>query len=195
MPSVIDSMLEKYQCKTQADYERAIHEIIQEIALLGLWRSKFFEQFLEVRRKMLAGELNNFLNNITVTEEVETQISMDEMIAEGESEELEFKSSLRWNYQTELVDKKLETVILKSISAFSNGEGGTLILGVEDEGSILGLDHDYRSLDGSKDEFEQHIRNLINKSFGKVFTTTGINIKFTTVNEAEICVITILWPI
>src|SRR3989344_7356787 len=43
MPSVIDSMLEKYQCKTQADYERAIHEIIQEIALLGLWRSKFFE--------------------------------------------------------------------------------------------------------------------------------------------------------
>lgn len=36
-------MLEKYQCRTQADYERAIHEIIQEIALLGLWRAKFFE--------------------------------------------------------------------------------------------------------------------------------------------------------
>ncbi len=36
-------MLEKYQCKTQADYERAIRETIQEIALLGLWRAKFFE--------------------------------------------------------------------------------------------------------------------------------------------------------
>lgn len=43
MSFVIGSMLEKYQCKTQADYERAIHEIIQEIALLGLWRAKFFE--------------------------------------------------------------------------------------------------------------------------------------------------------
>ena len=43
MSSIIESMLEKYQCKTQADYERAIHETIQEIALLGLWRSKFFE--------------------------------------------------------------------------------------------------------------------------------------------------------
>lgn len=41
--SVIESMLEKYSCETQADYERAIHEIIQEIALLGLWRAKFFE--------------------------------------------------------------------------------------------------------------------------------------------------------
>lgn len=36
-------MLEKYKCKTQTEYERAIHETIQEIALLGLWRSKFFE--------------------------------------------------------------------------------------------------------------------------------------------------------
>lgn len=40
---IIESMLEKYRCKSQADYERAIHETIQEIALLGLWRSKFFE--------------------------------------------------------------------------------------------------------------------------------------------------------
>lgn len=43
MPTIIESMLEKYRCKTQADYELAIHETIQEIALLGLWRSKFFE--------------------------------------------------------------------------------------------------------------------------------------------------------
>lgn len=43
MSAVIDSMLDKYKPKTQLDYEHAIHEIIQEIALLGLWRSKFFE--------------------------------------------------------------------------------------------------------------------------------------------------------
>lgn len=43
MTPIIQSMLEKYQCKTQADYERAIQETIQEIALLGLWRAKFFE--------------------------------------------------------------------------------------------------------------------------------------------------------
>lgn len=43
MPSIIESMLEKYSPKTQADYEHALHETIQEIALLGLWRSKFFE--------------------------------------------------------------------------------------------------------------------------------------------------------
>lgn len=157
----------------------------------NLWKVDNFEQFLEIRRKMLAEELNHFLNNITITEEVEIQIPLDELIKEGESDELEFKSSLRWNYQTEQEDKKLETVILKGISAFSNWEGGTLIIGVKDEGEILGLDHDYRSLNGTKDEFELHLRNLINKTFGKVFATTGINITFPTINETELCVINI----
>lgn len=157
----------------------------------NLWKLENFEQFLEVRRKTLAKELNHFLENITITEEVEIQIPLDELISEGESDELEFKSSLRWNYQTEQEDKKLETVILKSISAFSNWEGGTLIIGVNDEGEILGLDHDYRSLEGDKDKFELHLRNLINKTFGKVFATTGISINFQTFNEAEICIINI----
>ena len=156
-----------------------------------LWKLENFEQFLEIRRKMLAKELNNFLDKITTTEEVEIQISIDELIAEGESDELEFKSSLRWNYKTEQIDKKLEIVILKSISAFSNGEGGTLIIGVEDEGEILGLDHDYRSLNGGKDEFELHLRNLLNKTFGKVFATTEVSITFLVIGETEICTINV----
>jgi predicted nucleotidyltransferase component of viral defense system len=36
-------MLDKYRCETRQDYENALKEIIQEIALLGLWRAKFFE--------------------------------------------------------------------------------------------------------------------------------------------------------
>lgn len=157
----------------------------------NLWKLENFELFIEKRRKMLAEELNSFLENITTTEEVETQIPLDELIAEGESDELEFKSSLRWNYQTENVDKKLEAVVLKSISAFGNWEGGTLIIGVDDEGKILGLDHDFRSLNGGKDEFELHLRNLLNKAFGKVFTTTGMNISFQTINDAEICIVNV----
>lgn len=46
MDEVILSMLEHYQCKNQNDYENALKEIIQQVALLGLWRSKFFEHSL-----------------------------------------------------------------------------------------------------------------------------------------------------
>ncbi len=44
MHSAIESMLEKYNCKNPQDYKNALKEIIQEIALLGLSKSGFFNQ-------------------------------------------------------------------------------------------------------------------------------------------------------
>ena len=43
MDTVLKDMLTRYQCKTDEDYHNALKEIIQDIALLGLWRAKFFE--------------------------------------------------------------------------------------------------------------------------------------------------------
>lgn len=43
MDKLILTMLEQYHCKTKDDYENALKQIIQQVALLGLWRSKFFE--------------------------------------------------------------------------------------------------------------------------------------------------------
>jgi predicted nucleotidyltransferase component of viral defense system len=36
-------MLERYECRRVEDYVRALREILQEIALFGLWRSRFYE--------------------------------------------------------------------------------------------------------------------------------------------------------
>lgn len=44
MNSVVESMLARYKCETRVDYENALKEIIQEVALLALWRAKFFQQ-------------------------------------------------------------------------------------------------------------------------------------------------------
>ncbi len=44
MNEAVKEMLKRYNCMSLNDYENTIKEIIQEIALLGLWRSKFFEK-------------------------------------------------------------------------------------------------------------------------------------------------------
>ncbi len=152
-----------------------------------LWERDHYEEFLKERRKILALELNRFLENITLSREASIGVSLDELIAEGESNELEFKSSLRWSYKEGAVNKKLEEVIVKSIAAFSNGEGGTLLIGVDDNGEILGLEHDYASLSGTRDEFELHLRNIINSTFGVSFAATNLIITFPEVFEHEIC--------
>ena len=43
MNQAVKQMLSRYVCETENDYVNAIREIMQEIALLGLWRGKFFE--------------------------------------------------------------------------------------------------------------------------------------------------------
>ncbi len=90
------------------------------------------------------------------------------VIRSGESNKTEFKSSLRWDYREEKPNKALEYVIVKSISAFMNTDGGTLIIGVDDHGEILGLDKDYASVfKENADGFLLVITNLINKHLGK----------------------------
>lgn len=44
MHEAVTKMLSKYECQDLGDYLQALREILQEIALLGLWRSKFFEK-------------------------------------------------------------------------------------------------------------------------------------------------------
>ena len=44
MHEAVAGMMARYNCQTSADYTNALREIMQEIVLLGLWRSKFFEK-------------------------------------------------------------------------------------------------------------------------------------------------------
>ncbi len=43
MNPAIEQMLSRYNCETRPQFERALKEILQELALVGLWRAKFFE--------------------------------------------------------------------------------------------------------------------------------------------------------
>lgn len=158
----------------------------------NLWEIDNFELFLEARRKLLAQQLNEFLNSLSDTQFLPLTVTTEDLLAEGESNILEFKSSMLWDYDLEKIDKRLELVVMKTISAFSNAEGGTLIIGVDDEGNVLGLERDYNHLKGNRDEFELHLRDLANIHLGKVFSTTNLIVTFETIEEKEICKIEIL---
>ncbi len=115
------------------------------------------------------------------------QQSIPSLIANGENEFVEFKSSLRHDYRQVKTDKNLELVVLKEIAGFLNAKGGTLIIGVDDYGKILGLSDDYWSLKKKdKDGFQQRIILLVSNAFGKDICSK-IHIAFHTVQDREIC--------
>lgn len=88
------------------------------------------------------------------------------LIEEGESDTLEFKSTIRTNLQTGEIDKRMEKAVLKTLVAFMNTDGGTLLVGVADDGSIIGVDLDSFE---NRDKMNLHITNLIASSIGNEF--------------------------
>ena len=91
----------------------------------------------------------------------------EKLIKEGENAKLEFKSTLRWNLHADRADKAIEHSVLKTVVAFLNSEGGTLLIGVEDDGNILGTEIDQFEND---DKYLLHFGNLVNDKIGKQFT-------------------------
>ena len=118
----------------------------------------------------------------------ETPSDLLALIAKGENDTVEFKSSLRWDYKQEKVNKVLEQVVAKTISAFLNADGGRLFIGVNDDGNLLGLENDYRTFNKkpNADGFLLALGSVINKMLGKR-VHQFISVRIDTIDDKDLC--------
>jgi hypothetical protein len=157
-----------------------------------LWKLDQYESFLAERRNHIAEAINEFMDNLLEESKPDALDSnMRNLIENGESTTLEFKSSTRWDYKQNNVNKILEKVIVKTVSGFLNAEGGKLLIGVDDDGNILGLTRDYNSL-GKKDRdgYELFLRQLISNAIGKEYSPF-IYVTFHELDEEDICLVSV----
>ena len=110
-----------------------------------------------------------------------------QLVLAGESDSVEFKSTLRYDLSTKKINKKLEYTIAKTIAAFLNSEGGNLFIGVDDNKNALGLSKDIETLTKkSIDGFELHLVEVIKKYIGGGLIS-HIKIKFPMYSNKKIC--------
>ncbi len=124
----------------------------------------------------------------------ELSTDIHSIIAQGENNLLEFKSSFRWDLEQERVNRTLEGVILKTLAGFLNStSGGTLLIGVADNGDLIGLQNDYQSLKRQdQDGFEQFVMSAIASNLGADLSPF-IKVLFHVVdNDKHICRLIIL---
>jgi len=109
------------------------------------------------------------------------------LIRSGESERLEFKSSVRWDFRQQRANKALEAVIAKSIAGFMNHNGGSLLVGVSDAGDIIGLQDDYKTFKHkNRDGFELFMNDLVETRLGGAYCAL-VHCSFHVVDGKEIC--------
>jgi len=114
-----------------------------------------------------------------------------ELLNFSEGQNLEFKSSLRYDYNTKQVNQSLEKVVLKTICAFLNAEGGTLLIGLSDEKDVVGIENDYRVIrNQNQDGFENHLLGLVSNCIGNYYLQY-IGVRFHNVLGKDLCQVNI----
>jgi hypothetical protein len=92
------------------------------------------------------------------------------LVNRDESKVLEFKQTLSLDLRTKKKEAHIGVAVLKTIAAFLNSDGGTLLIGVEDNNEIPGIEPELKELfNGSRDKFLLHFKSLLKDHIGADF--------------------------
>lgn len=152
------------------------------------WKLDEFELFLKKRRRNMASEINKFMENLIDNKTI--KIRIEDLIKKDEDTNLEFKSTFIWNTKENKIDKDLRFNVLKTVVGFMNSNGGTLIIGVDDNHQVVGMDFDFKSNSkGNKDGFILNFREYLESYIGINNYNRYIDLSFESINNKEVCVI------
>ena len=116
-----------------------------------------------------------------------TRAKTAELISGGENLLVEYKQSARWNEHKGDKDPVLELAVLKTVAGFMNAHGGILLIGVADDGNVVGLDADYRTMaKGSRDRYENWLTTLLETKLGKP-AATHATVSFEALDGGDVC--------
>ncbi len=158
------------------------------------WEGMEYGAFLEARRDLIANVVKEAFDALRTGEDSSRDeeddaapITIEALMKAGESARVEFKSTARWNLHTNARDERMEQVIVKTVAGFMNADGGTLLIGVDDDGNAVGLDNDYSlQRKAGRDGFELWLTDLLVSHVGRV-AATGVSVTFEEVGGKDVC--------
>lgn len=117
----------------------------------------------------------------------EEQPAAAALAAGGESARVEFKSSARRNLRTGEKDARMELAVARTVAGFANTRGGTLLVGVDDDGRASGLAEDYALVRGNdRDRYELWLHDLLERCLGRA-TLRHVTITFERLDGEDVC--------
>jgi hypothetical protein len=158
-------------------------------ALPPNWEHLDYREFLKKRRELMAQVIAEGYSTL-VTGEVEEKLAtaefdLSKVVFNGESEVVEFKSTLRTNLHTGSKDPRMELSVLKTLTGFLNTNGGMLVIGVSDDGSPVGIQAD--DFD-SEDKMSLHLVNIVKTRMG-IPAMTSLHAHFDDHDDSRVMVV------
>jgi len=145
-----------------------------------------YDNFLQERRKLISKKIREYYESLANTSIVDEK-DVEAMLTSGESDTVEFKPVLKASSDPNNRQRDIEFEVAKTIAAFMNTDGGTMVIGVDDKGKEIGLDADYKLVkNNNRDGFLLAIDDFIDKYFGKEYLQF-VDVEIGEVNGKDIC--------
>lgn len=176
-----------------AEHER---EAVRRLhALPEGWEHMEYEEFLAARRPLMAQVIRDGFTKLAsghMPPELDVSSralrSIEELVRDGESLTVEFKSSVWHSYKEGVPESVIVDNIVKTLAAFLNTDGGSLVIGVSDDGHALGLEPDYTRKRLDADGFENAVTSIAVRAFGEV-AASRCKMRFAEFNGRDVAIV------
>ena len=115
--------------------------------------------------------------------------AISELLHVMETVKVEFKETARVSKKSDIPEVVINEGVIKSVAAFLNTEGGTLGIGISDDGDITGLQPDLEYKNQDLDAFPNWLSTLLMNTIGEACVAQNVNIRFETAEDKVVCLI------
>ncbi|MBC8468351.1 MAG: DUF262 domain-containing protein [Planctomycetes bacterium] len=179
-----------YLPEMTARFEQSVLDrMYRHHALPDNWEHLEYREFLEKRRELMAQVIAEGYATL-IASEIEQDagagdFDLSQVVINGESEAVELKATMRTNLHTGTKDPRMELAVLKTLAGFLNTNGGTLIVGVSDDGSPIGIETDGFP---NEDKMSLHLVNIVKSRMG-IQAMTSLHAHFDDHDDCRVMVV------
>lgn len=163
------------------------------------WERMDYRDFLQQRRERIADVVRAAFSKLRtgrLPDEEESlplidhppEWSVEDLLGEMETERVEFKSSAYYSYRPDVPERVITEAVLKTVAGFLNAAGGTLLVGIADDGEILGIQSDLDMKNLDEDRYVNSLTTAIERSLGPLASTMA-KIRLQAVDGAQVALV------
>ncbi|GIU92729.1 MAG: hypothetical protein KatS3mg011_1635 [Acidimicrobiia bacterium] len=165
------------------------------------WETMPYKEFLAARRKLMAEVIRAGFDRLTQGEtsedadqertvyRVKADWSLEELIAGEESGVVEFKSSAYYSYRPDVPPRVVTDSVIKTIAGFLNADGGILVVGVADDGEVLGIEPDLAAKGVDEDRYVNWLTSVVSSSLDPSAAAAQVAISIRRFEDVPVAVI------
>lgn len=160
------------------------------------WEHMDYFDFVRERRRRIAGvtragfdRLANGDSGSTAPSAGDGLPTVSDLLRQMETHRVEFKQSARVALENDAPERVINDGIIKTVAAFLNSDGGTLAIGITDDGDVIGIQHDLDHKHQDLDGYQNWMTTLLMQTIGDGVVGANVSFRLETVGSEVVCLV------